>query len=149
VTNDGTRRPPRSRRDKAVASGKTSRPIPELIRLIREQLRLGEEAAAPHWLEVGKLLHEAKAQLPHGEFGPWCKEHFNISATQRARYMKAAESAAQNFRSGKYGAASLEDHLRGSSYQTRGKSWGHEQVEATRRDDLKRAEERGLRHKLA
>jgi Protein of unknown function (DUF3102) len=118
------------------AAQQLARPPDELARLIREELRLGQEAAeraaAPHWFEVGKLLHEAKAQLAHGEFGDWCTRHFKISATQRARYMKAAESAVQNFRTGKYDAVSLEEHLKGTSYQTGGKA----QDWAAHRDDI-------------
>jgi hypothetical protein len=134
------------------------RPLDDLAGLIREQLRLSQEAAeraaAPHWFEVGKLLHEAKAQLDHGEFGDWCKRHFKIGPTQRARYMKAAESAVQNFRAGKYEAASLEDHLQGTSYQTGGKTGAAPHPAyaahsaALDHDQLKRAEEHDLRRKL-
>jgi hypothetical protein len=131
------------------ATQQVARPLTDLVRLIKKQLRLGEEAAAPHWLEVGKLLHEAKAQLAHGLFGDWCKEHFGISATQRARYMKAAESAVQNFRAGKYEDASLEDHLRGTSYETKPRAQQSAiNSEALREDALNRAEERDLRRKL-
>ena len=103
------------------------RPLPDLVRLIQKHLQLADEAAKqaaqPYWYEAGKLLNEAKNHptMTHGEFGPWCKLHFKISATQRARYMKAAQAAGadQNFRAGK---SSLEDHLRGTSYATGGKA---------------------------
>jgi hypothetical protein len=142
------------------AGQQVARPLTDLVRLIKKQLRLGEEAAAPHWLEVGKLLHEAKAQLAHGSFGDWCKEHFGISATQRARYMKAAESAVQNFRAGKYEASSLEEHLRGTSYQTGGKAqdWTphvdaiadrtRRELDRIREAETTRQQERDLRRKL-
>jgi hypothetical protein len=135
-----------------------ARPLDELVRLIQKQLRLGQEAAeraaAPHWLELGKLLHEAKAQLAHGEFGDWCKRHFKIGTTQRARYMKAAESAVQNFRNGKFD--SLEDHLRGTSYANGAKAHdpvkqivGTINVESLRHDALERAEVRKRQERLA
>jgi Protein of unknown function (DUF3102) len=125
-----------------------------LVPLIEKQLGLAREAAeraaAPYWLEVGKLLHEAKAQLVHGEFGDWCKRHFKISTTQRARYMKAAESAVQNFRTGKYENGSLEEHLKGTSYQTGGADATRQSidVQALRQDALNRTEERDLRRKV-
>jgi hypothetical protein len=142
--------------DKASApvDQQVARPLTDLVRLIKKQLRLGEEAADPHWLEVGKLLHEAKAQLDHGVFGGWCKEHFGISATQRARYMKAAESAVQNFRNGKFD--SLEDHLKGTSYAngstaaSRGADprAAYARLEAFVQDAAEHAGERDLRRKL-
>jgi hypothetical protein len=130
------------------------RPLDTLAQLIHKQIRLGqdaaERAAAPHWLEVGKLLHEAKAQLAHGEFGDWCKRHFKISTTQRARYMRAAESAVQNFRNGKFD--SLEDHLKGSSYANTPRERSAVDCEALRQEALQgveeRARERDLRRKL-
>jgi hypothetical protein len=131
--------------------GAVARPLADLVQLIHKQMRLAHDAAEPHWLAVGQLLHEAKAQLAHGEFGPWCERHFNISATQRARYMKAAGAtvANQNFRTGK---SSLEDHLRGTSYATGTKTrtgQGGVNLDAIRQDEIKRSEDRDLKYKLA
>jgi hypothetical protein len=127
-----------------------ARPLPEIARLIREQLQLAHEAAEPYWLEVGKLLLEAKPQLAHGQFGGWCKEHFKISATQRARYMRAAESAVavQNFRNGK---SSLEDYLKGTSYANNDRARPQQSVnlQAIGQDHIKHAEERKRRAALA
>jgi hypothetical protein len=131
--------------------GAVARPLADLVPIIQKQLRLAhnaaEQAAKPYWFEIGKLLIEAKSQLKHGEFDSWCRLHFKFKATQRARYMRAAESADQNFRSPEN--LSLEDHLKGTSYATGTKPRISVNLGAIRQDELKRSEERERGFKLA
>lgn len=41
--------------------------------------------------EVGTLLQQVKAELPHGEFGHWITENLVVSIRQAQRYIEAAE----------------------------------------------------------
>jgi hypothetical protein len=131
--------------------GVVARTLADLVPLIHKQMRLArnaaEQAARPYWFEVGKLLIEAKSQLKHGEFDSWCRRHFNFKATQRARYMRAAESTDQNFRAPEN--LSLEDQLKGTRYATGAKTRTSVNLDAIRQDGEKRSEERDRRHKLA
>ena len=49
------------------------------------------EQAVAHAIEAGKLLLEAKAALPHGEWLPWLEENIWLSSRQARRYMQVAQ----------------------------------------------------------
>ena len=40
-------------------------------------------------IEAGRLLTEAKALLPHGQFGPWCESELGFNKMRVSRYMRA------------------------------------------------------------
>jgi hypothetical protein len=40
-------------------------------------------------IEVGRLLTEAKGQVPHGQWGAWVCDHCSFSVAQAHSYMKA------------------------------------------------------------
>lgn len=46
---------------------------------------------AQNIIEVGKRLIQAKALLPHGEFGNWLKNNFGLSHNAANKFMKCAE----------------------------------------------------------
>ena len=66
-----------------------------LVPLIQDDLKQARDAAEragmPYFQAAGDKLLEAKAQLAHGEFGPWVKLHFNVSLRHAQRYMQLAD----------------------------------------------------------
>ena len=46
---------------------------------------------AQNIIEVGKRLIQAKALLPHGEWGNWLKDNFNLTQQSANRFMRVAE----------------------------------------------------------
>jgi hypothetical protein len=124
------------------------RPLDELVRLIKEDLRLGDEAGLPHYRAAGQKMIEAKAQLRHGEFEQWLKRYFSISARQCRLYMRLAE--AENGSALPF--SSLSDFVRQTSnpnYNKR-RQPARPPTKAERDADLlKRTEEREAKRKLA
>ena len=47
--------------------------------------------AEENYIEVGKLLIEAKKKLPHGQWLPWLRDNIEISAVTAQRFMRLAE----------------------------------------------------------
>lgn len=47
--------------------------------------------AIQHAKEVGRLLLEVKAALPHGEFGKWLEQNITVSVRQAQRYIAVTE----------------------------------------------------------
>lgn len=70
------------------------RPLRELVELIKADLEKGNEAGLPYFRAAGEKMIEAKAQLQHGEFGPWIKRNFGISKVTASHYMKLARATA-------------------------------------------------------
>lgn len=78
-----------------TATGRTRRgaALDALASEIREQTRLAERhwnEAIHHAIRAGELLIEAKAQVRHGEWGPWLKENFPASERTARLYMRLA-----------------------------------------------------------
>lgn len=73
------------------------RPLHILIPLIKEDLRLGDEAAKqaglPYYRSAGKKMIEAKPQV-RGQFEAWIKRTFEIHPTQARKYMSLARATA-------------------------------------------------------
>ncbi len=62
------------------------------INFIMERTRTTIEMTALEGsVEVGRRLHEAKAALPHGEWGKWLSEGVNFSQKTAERFMKLFE----------------------------------------------------------
>lgn len=81
----------------AVNEGRqVARPLHVLVPLIREDLAQArdavERAGMPYYRAAGEKMIEAKAQLTHGEFGPWIKRNFALSQQHAARYMAFARA---------------------------------------------------------
>lgn len=49
------------------------------------------KTAIEHAVRCGELLAGKKAELPHGSFQPWLKEHCQFAYSTAARYMKAVK----------------------------------------------------------
>ncbi len=60
------------------------------IREAHDACRSAAETAAVRAVEVGELLLEAKASLPHGAWLPWLQEHAGISERTAQGYMRLA-----------------------------------------------------------
>lgn len=62
------------------------------IKAAHDAVGMNAKAMAEHALAAGRLLIEAKGKLNHGEFGPWLREHVDISERTARRYMTLAKS---------------------------------------------------------
>jgi hypothetical protein len=118
--------------------------------LIRADLKQGDEAAAragmPYYAAAGEKLIEAKAQLRHGEFGPWIKRNLRLSQTQANQYMKYARATGRLQNNGAPGFSSLRDFERRHLGSERGS--GRVNVEPLMQDAVARKAEREVQRKL-
>jgi Protein of unknown function (DUF3102) len=96
---DGPRQPePEAQQTKQIA-----RPLHVLVPLLKDEIRQAEEAARraamPHYVAVGKMLIEAKAQLEHGKFMLWVDRNLNVTHRRATEYMALArhESGSDHF----------------------------------------------------
>jgi hypothetical protein len=65
--------------------------LPELAARIKaehEACTAALKRGIEHAVAAGKLLIEAKAQLPHGQWLPWLREHCQIPERSARRYMQ-------------------------------------------------------------
>jgi len=69
---------------------RVARPLAALVPLIKKDIEAAQEAGMEYYRAAGEKLIEAKAQMKHGEFGPWIKRHFDISQSQTNYYMRLA-----------------------------------------------------------
>ena len=67
-----------------------ARPLRVLVPLIQDEISAGYKAGLEHYRRAGKMLIEAKSQLPHGEWLPWLKAHFRLSHETARTYMRLA-----------------------------------------------------------
>ena len=73
----------------------TERTLDALAAGINVEHRAAEAAARTaieHALNAGRLLTEAKSQLPHGEWLPWLEANTEVSPRQSQRYMRVAKN---------------------------------------------------------
>lgn len=73
-----------------TATVPAEQPTPTLDQLTVE-VKFYLKQTAQNILEVGKRLIQAKALLPHGEFGNWLKNNFGLSHNAANKFMKCAE----------------------------------------------------------
>lgn len=64
---------------------------PRDIGMITEEVRFYKAQAGKAFLEIGKCLNEAKAQLPHGDWLPWLHEKVDISERSAQVFMRLAK----------------------------------------------------------
>jgi hypothetical protein len=78
-----------------TTASKIARPLKILVPLIQEDLKnaseASERAAKPYHRAAGEKLLEAKSQLSHGEFRPWCRRNFKVGDRQISYYMQLAK----------------------------------------------------------
>jgi hypothetical protein len=77
----------------AGAEGRRSAALADLAGAIEAEHQAAHgaaRAALDHALECGRLLLEAKAQLPHGSWLDWLERNTSVSARQSQRYMRLA-----------------------------------------------------------
>jgi hypothetical protein len=129
------------------------RPLQVLIPLIAEQLRHGRDAAQraalPYYQTAGALMLEARAQLEHGEFHPWVRQHFNVGRKAASIYMNFAR-ASGTFPAGHF--SSLTEFVRQTSNPNYNRpAIGRVNADTLnrRRDELRRADERTAERQLA
>ena len=63
------------------------------IRAEHEAVGYAMKRSLGHALAAGKLLIEAKAQVPHGRWLPWLREHCQVPERSAQRYMLLARHA--------------------------------------------------------
>lgn len=63
------------------------------IREHEEEARKSARLAVGHKIAIGKLLIEAKGNLPRGEFGAWAQDQFGWHRNHVARHMQLARHA--------------------------------------------------------
>lgn len=69
----------------------TALALPDLAQAIEREHQAAHQAARSaleHALECGRLLIQAKAALPHGQWLPWLEANTTISARQSQNYMR-------------------------------------------------------------
>jgi hypothetical protein len=64
------------------------------IRTLADELEAMGTTVLMKAVEVGNLLSEAKAALPHGQWIPWLEKNVNFNARTAQRWMKVAEEHA-------------------------------------------------------
>jgi hypothetical protein len=67
--------------------------LAERIEAEHQAARAAARTAIEHAIECGRLLIEAKAAQPHGQWLPWLEAHTSVSARQSQRYMRLATAA--------------------------------------------------------
>lgn len=154
--------------DKVVA-----RPLKVLIPLIQQDIEEGDHAAEtasmPYYKAAGEKLIEAKSQMKRGDWEPWVKRNFNVTSRTASLYMSYAHSTI-NTQIGSRQPTSLRDFQRQQSPDA--KSYQEQTVRPifppttnqqiketlkqvdveflnTRRDEIKRADERDAQRQLA
>ena len=71
------------------------RALPGLAEKINEATAAAEStarAAVEHALHAGRLLTEAKALVPHGQWEPWLLEHCTVAPRTAQAYMRLAKT---------------------------------------------------------
>lgn len=63
------------------------------IEVLESNIRRNRDSGHKCFFEVGCDLIEAKALLPHGEFGEWLRNKFSMSASTAQRYMRFARAS--------------------------------------------------------
>jgi hypothetical protein len=131
-----------------AADTRVARPLRVLVPLIQDDLEHGREAAEragmPYYLAAGEKLIEAKAQMKHGEFGPWVKRSLAVSDRQARTYMALAEEAARQ-----NGSALPFSSLREFERETKPVPVIDTRTVNLKREELKRQEEREAEQHLA
>lgn len=61
------------------------------IEVIETEINFYKNQTATGIIEIGKRLIEAKAQLPHGEWGKWLEEKVEFTDRTAQRFMKVAD----------------------------------------------------------
>lgn len=61
------------------------------LEVIETEINFYKNQTATGIIEIGKRLIEAKAQLPHGEWGGWLEEKVEFSHQHAVRFMRIAE----------------------------------------------------------
>jgi hypothetical protein len=70
---------------------KVARPLRVLVPLIRADIRDGEEAGVPYFIDAGEKLLEAKPQVEHGEWAIWVRKNFNRDPETVSVWMRLAK----------------------------------------------------------
>ena len=52
---------------------------------LQEDLGARDRAMLPHFIKIGKLLREARAQLPADQFDAWVSQHFQWLSVEQAK----------------------------------------------------------------
>ena len=108
-----------------------ARPLKTLIPLIQGELQQGNTAGREHFTQAGRLLNEAKEQVPHGRWGTWLTNNFDLSRRTAQDYMRWARERDQKRTGGAQVSSSLRE-MRGGTERER-EHRGSKQQQAFRR----------------
>lgn len=61
-----------------------------------ERVRLAMQSIKQNIIDIGVWLLKAKELLPHGDFGNWLKDNFNMTQQSAENYMRVAENFGNN-----------------------------------------------------
>lgn len=75
------------------------------LTIIEGEILFYKRQAGHAFLEIGKRLNEAKAQLPHGEWLPWLREKVDISERSAQDFMRLAKEYSKSAEIADLGAA--------------------------------------------
>ena len=67
-----------------------ARPLTVLVPLIKDEIAAGNEAALEHHRRAGAMLLEAKEQIGPGDWAPWLRRCFHLSAGTARDYERLA-----------------------------------------------------------
>lgn len=75
----------------ASREGAVCRNLSTVTAEIKDLFARARTVALAFIVEIGRRLQEAKAMMPHGAFGGWLKENFDLSASTAGNYMRLFE----------------------------------------------------------
>jgi hypothetical protein len=81
--------------DVAVAASNSLADLAARIRAEHESISTALKDSVRHAISAGELLIEAKAQLGHGQWLPWLKDHCEIADRTARLYMRVAKNRAE------------------------------------------------------
>lgn len=105
------------------------KPAVSLVKEIQAEHDAAERdvrSAVEHAVRAGQLLTEAKASLPHGEWGKWLSENFAFSQQWAAGYMRLAKASPGQIES----ASSIRGALKQLAAPSRKKAGDREEAPA-------------------
>lgn len=75
----------------ASHEGAVCRDLSTVTAEIKDLFARARTVALAFIVEIGRRLQEAKAMMPHGAFGGWLKENFDLSVSTAGNYMRLFE----------------------------------------------------------
>jgi len=91
--------------DREVGTDPEPEQIARDINVITAEIQFYKKQAGRSFLEIGRRLNEAKAQLSHGEWLPWLEKQVDISERSAQRFMQLASEYGKSAKMADLGAS--------------------------------------------